>query len=117
MRTILQVLRRPWHAKRWLVAGQSPSGCWHETLTHSSGTRGASGEKGAKSMELKVVPIQPADGVNLILGQSHFIKTVEDVHEALVGAVPSLQFGLAFCEASRLPPARWGGTHTELIDL
>ena len=68
-------------------------------------------------MELKVVPIQPADGVNLILGQSHFIKTVEDVHEALVGAVPGIQFGLAFCEASGPALVRWSGTDTELIDL
>jgi uncharacterized protein len=68
-------------------------------------------------MELKVVPVQPADGVNLILGQSHFIKTVEDVHEALVGAVPGIQFGLAFCEASGPALVRWSGTDTELIDL
>jgi uncharacterized protein len=68
-------------------------------------------------MELKVVPIQPADGVNLILGQSHFIKTVEDVHEALVGAVPGIQFGLAFCEASGPALVRWSGTDTELIEL
>jgi adenosine/AMP kinase len=68
-------------------------------------------------MELKVIPIQPADGVNLILGQSHFIKTVEDVHEALVSAVPGIQFGLAFCEASGPALVRWSGTDTELIDL
>ena len=51
-------------------------------------------------MELTVVPIVKPDAVNFIFGQSHFIKTVEDLHEALVGAVPGIRFGLAFCEAS-----------------
>ena len=50
--------------------------------------------------EFKLVPIENPDERNLILGQSHFIKTVEDLHEALVTAIPGLQFGLAFCEAS-----------------
>ena len=50
-------------------------------------------------MELTVVPITKPDAVNFIFGQSHFIKTVEDLHEALVGAVPRIRFGLAFCEA------------------
>jgi adenosine/AMP kinase len=50
-------------------------------------------------MELKVIPLPTPEDINLILGQSHFIKTVEDVHEALVGSVPGIQFGLAFCEA------------------
>src|SRR6478672_6231705 len=65
-------------------------------------------------MDLKVVPIQISDDVNLILGQSHFIKTVEDLHEALVGAVPGIQFGLAFCEASGPALVRWSGTDEEL---
>ncbi|MFB9266054.1 adenosine-specific kinase [Bradyrhizobium erythrophlei] len=51
-------------------------------------------------MELTVVPIVKPDETNFIFGQSHFIKTVEDLHEALVGAVPRIRFGLAFCEAS-----------------
>ena len=51
-------------------------------------------------MELTVVPIVKPDAANFIFGQSHFIKTVEDLHEALVGAVPGIRFGLAFCEAS-----------------
>jgi adenosine/AMP kinase len=68
-------------------------------------------------MELKVVPIQPPDGINLILGQSHFIKTVEDLHEALVGAVPGIQFGLAFAEASGPALVRWSGTDAALADL
>lgn len=68
-------------------------------------------------MDLKVVPIQKPDNVNLILGQSHFIKTVEDIHEALVGAVPGIQFGLAFCEASGRALVRWSGTDDELTEL
>ena len=51
-------------------------------------------------MELTVVPVVKPDAANFIFGQSHFIKTVEDLHEALVGAVPGIRFGLAFCEAS-----------------
>jgi uncharacterized protein len=68
-------------------------------------------------MELTVIPLRKPDDVNLILGQSHFIKTVEDLHEALVGAVPGIQFGLAFCEASGPALVRWSGTDEELIEL
>ncbi len=68
-------------------------------------------------MELKVIPIAVPTDVNLILGQSHFIKTVEDIHEALVGAVPGIKFGLAFCEASGVALVRWSGTDAELTEL
>ncbi len=51
-------------------------------------------------MELKLVPLEVPDGGNLILGQSHFIKTVEDVYEAIVNTVPQMKFGVAFNEAS-----------------
>ena len=51
-------------------------------------------------MELIIVKMEIPEGANLILGQSHFIKTVEDLHEILVGAVPGIRFGLAFSEAS-----------------
>src|SRR5262249_37283388 len=72
--------------------------------------------EGAGPMELKVIPIEKPDEVNLILGQSHFIKTVEDLHEALVGCVPGIQFGLAFCEASGPALVRWSGTDEELTE-
>ncbi len=68
-------------------------------------------------MELKTVKIQKPDEVNLILGQSHFIKTVEDLHEALVTAVPRIKFGLAFCESSGPALVRWSGTDSEMIEL
>lgn len=68
-------------------------------------------------MELKVVPIEKPDSINFILGQSHFIKTVEDLHEALVNAVPGIQFGLAFCEASGQCLVRWSGNDETLIRL
>ncbi len=51
-------------------------------------------------METKIVKIEPQEGVNMILGQSHFIKTVEDIYEVMVGTVPGVKFGLAFCESS-----------------
>jgi len=68
-------------------------------------------------MELKVIPIEKPDEVNVILGQSHFIKTVEDIHEAIVTQVPGAKFGLAFCEASGKALVRWSGTDEEMIEL
>jgi adenosine/AMP kinase len=68
-------------------------------------------------LELKIVPIEKPDDVNVILGQSHFIKTVEDLHEALVGAVPGIRFGLAFCESSGPCLVRFSGSDDELIRL
>ena len=68
-------------------------------------------------MELTTVKIEKPEPVNFILGQTHFIKTVEDMHEALVGAVPGIKFGLAFCEASGKCLVRWDGTDSALIEL
>jgi adenosine/AMP kinase len=68
-------------------------------------------------MELHTVPIAIPDGLNIILGQTHFIKSVEDLHEALVNAVPGIRFGLAFCEASGERLVRWSGTDDELVTL
>ena len=68
-------------------------------------------------MNLTTVKIEKPEAVNFILGQSHFIKTVEDVHEALVNAVPGIKFGLAFCEASGKCLIRWSGTDEAMIDL
>ncbi len=66
-------------------------------------------------MEMKLVPIEMPDESNIILGQSHFIKTVEDLHEALIQGVPGLRFGLAFCEASGPRLIRFSGTDEEMI--
>jgi adenosine/AMP kinase len=68
-------------------------------------------------MELKTVKIEKPEEINFVLGQSHFIKTVEDVHEALVSTVPGIQFGLAFCEASGKCLIRYTGTNSEMIEL
>jgi adenosine/AMP kinase len=68
-------------------------------------------------MELSTVKIDKPETINFILGQSHFIKTVEDIHEALVSAVPRIKFGLAFCEASGECLIRWSGTDEAMIDL
>ena len=68
-------------------------------------------------MELKTVRIEKPDDLNFILGQSHFIKTVEDMHEALVTAVPGIKFGLAFCEASGHTLVRASGNDSDLIEL
>ena len=69
-------------------------------------------------LHLSLVPIEKTDpNLNLILGQSHFIKSAEDIHEALVNAVPGIQFGLAFCEASGPRLVRSAGTDAELTAL
>ncbi|MGD2086445.1 MAG: adenosine-specific kinase [Candidatus Aminicenantes bacterium] len=68
-------------------------------------------------MELEVIKIENPDELNFILGHSHFIKTVEDIHEALVNTVPNIKFGLAFCEASQKRLVRWSGTDDELVQL
>src|SRR5450759_2346214 len=68
-------------------------------------------------MQLKTVKIEKPDDSNFILGQTHFIKSVEDIHEALVGAVPGIKFGLAFCEASGMCLVRWSGTDPEMTEL
>lgn len=66
---------------------------------------------------IAVVGIDMPDGVNLVFGQSHFIKTVEDLYEALVGSSPYLRFGLAFCEASGLRLVRRAGNDPDLVEL
>lgn len=68
-------------------------------------------------MDIQTVTIEKPEAINFILGQSHFIKTVEDIHEALVGAVPGIKFGLAFCEASGSCLIRWTGTDEPMIEL
>jgi uncharacterized protein len=68
-------------------------------------------------MDLLSVKIEKPEEINFILGQSHFIKTVEDIHEALVNTVPGIRFGLAFCEASGMCLVRWSGTDPEMIEL
>jgi len=68
-------------------------------------------------MEIQVIPIEKPEPINFILGQSHFIKTVEDIHEALVNSVPGIKFGLAFCEASGKCLVRWTGTDEAMIEL
>jgi len=68
-------------------------------------------------MELKTVKIEKPDTTNFILGQTHFIKTVEDIHEAMINAVPGIRFGLAFCEASGKCLIRWTGTDPDMINL
>jgi uncharacterized protein len=68
-------------------------------------------------MDLKTVKIEKPEAINFILGHSHFIKTVEDIHEALVNAVPGIKFGVAFCEASGKCLVRWSGTDEVMIDL
>lgn len=68
-------------------------------------------------MELTIVQIEKPEAINFILGQTHFIKSVEDLHETLVSAVPGIKFGLAFCEASGACLVRWTGTDEAMIEL
>ncbi|WP_244817070.1 adenosine-specific kinase [Caballeronia sp. Lep1P3] len=68
-------------------------------------------------MQLIGIAVEKPEETNFILGQSHFIKTVEDLHETLVGAVPGIRFGLAFCEASGKRLVRISGTDEALVEL
>ena len=66
---------------------------------------------------MKVVEIEKPEGVNVVVGMTHFIKTMDDIHETLVGTIPGIKFGLGFCEASGDRLVRWTGTDDELIEL
>jgi adenosine/AMP kinase len=68
-------------------------------------------------MEITTIAIEKPDAMNMILGQAHFIKTVEDIHEAMVTTVPGVEFGLGFCEASGPCLVRHSGTDKELEAL
>jgi adenosine/AMP kinase len=68
-------------------------------------------------MEIKIIPIEKPEPINFILGQSHFIKTVEDIHETLVTCVPGIKFGLAFCEASGKCLVRVSGNDEPMLEL
>ena len=68
-------------------------------------------------MQLVTVRIEKPGAINFVLGQTHFIKSVEDIHEALVSAVPGIRFGLAFCEASGKCLVRWSGTDDSMVEL
>ena len=68
-------------------------------------------------MEITTVRIEKPESINFILGQTHFIKSVEDLYETIVQAVPGIRFGVAFCEASGACLVRWTGTDDEMIEL
>jgi uncharacterized protein len=68
-------------------------------------------------MQIITVRIEKPETTNFIFGQTHFIKSVEDIHEALVSAVPGIKFGVAFCEASGKCLVRWSGTDPEMVEL
>jgi adenosine/AMP kinase len=74
-------------------------------------------EPAPTGLAITVVPVEVPEGVNLVLGQAHFIKTVEDLYEALVGSSPHLRFGLAFCEASGPRLVRRAGNDPDLVAL
>jgi adenosine/AMP kinase len=71
----------------------------------------------AAAISIEAVPVGKPEDVNVIVGQAHFIKTVEDLHEAMVGVSPHLKFGLAFCEASGDCLIRRSGNDDELMAL
>jgi adenosine/AMP kinase len=67
------------------------------------------------SVKIDVVKVKIPEGTNVIIGQSHFIKTVEDLYETLASSSPTLKFGIAFCEASGKRLIRWDGNDEDLI--
>ena len=68
-------------------------------------------------MEIKTIKIENPEELNFILGHAHFIKTVEDIHEAIVCTVPDAKFGVAFCEASMECLVRYSGTDEQMVEL
>lgn len=68
-------------------------------------------------MQLTTVQIDKPEPINFILGHTHFIKSVEDIHEALVGSVPGIRFGVAMCEASQERLVRWSGNDDAMVEL
>jgi adenosine/AMP kinase len=68
-------------------------------------------------MDIKAIKIDKPENLNFILGQSHFIKTVEDIHEAIVNTAPQMKFGIAFCESSGPALVRFSGNNDSLIEL
>ena len=68
-------------------------------------------------MDIKLVPIEKPEDMNVILGQAHFIKTVEDLHEAIVTTAPHMKFGIAFCESSGLALVRHSGNDEALVEI
>jgi len=68
-------------------------------------------------MEIKKIKIEPIEGVNMICGHSHFIKSAEDLYEALVNAHSQIKFGIAFCEASQECLIRYEGNDPEMTEL
>ncbi len=68
-------------------------------------------------MQLQLVKVELPENCNVIIGQTHFIKSVEDIYEAIVGAVPGAKFGVAFCEASGARLVRADGTDQKLIEI
>jgi len=83
----------------------------------TSRRRASAGRKKESIVQLTTVKIDKPETVNFILGQTHFIKSVEDIHETLVASVPGIKFGLAFCEASGKCLVRWSGTDPAMIEL
>jgi len=68
-------------------------------------------------MELKTVKMEIPEGANIVIGQTHFIKSVEDLYEVMVGHIPNARFGIAFCEASAACLVRTEGNDKELIEI
>jgi hypothetical protein len=73
--------------------------------------------EGDRDMEFRVVKIEKPEDTNCIIGQTHFIKTVEDLYEALVDSVPTIKFGIGFCESSGACLVRMEGNDGELKEL
>ena len=71
----------------------------------------------APAISFELIPVEKPADANVVIGQAHFIKTVEDLHEAIVGVSQHIRFGLAFCEASQARLVRWSGNDDELTAI
>ena len=68
-------------------------------------------------LEIKIIEVKKPEGLNVIIGQTHFIKSVEDLYEVLITSSPSIKFGIGFVEASGDALIRWAGNDEELVKL
>jgi adenosine/AMP kinase len=110
---------RRWQAPGLVEHARFLSASWLQAATVADLTEVRVRSKDAIAMEAKLtlVQIEKPEPVNFIFGQTHFIKSVEDIHEALITAVPGIKFGLAFCEASGKCLVRWTGTDKTMLEL
>ncbi len=97
------------------TVGQDGPSCSSQAVDESATQEDHGGV--TQTLSWEVVPVEKPDDLNVVIGQAHFIKTVDDLHETLAGVSPTLRFGVGFCEASGPRLVRRSGNDPELVEL